>query len=279
MEDAKTVLKLTNVDKVYGKGEAAVQAIKDVSLKVWPKEVTLIMGPSGSGKTTLLSISGALLKPTNGSVFIDDTDISRLSETKLPAIRLKNIGFVFQAFNLLSALTVLENVEFAYNLLGVKGRRAKERATDILTELGLRQRLNHYPDQISGGEKQRVALARALVAEPKLILADEPTGNLDSKSGYQVVELLHEIANQRNSAVVIASHDTRIMNISKRILWLEDGTLKESGIEMVTDPICEMRLRKDEVLYKSFYKGIEYYFCSEKEKKNFDKNPKKYIKT
>lgn len=271
------VLSLKNVNKIYGKGDAEVHAAKDIDLEARAGEVTLIMGPSGSGKTTLLSISGILLRPTSGQVLINNKDITKLTESQLSRIRLKNIGFVFQAFNLLSSLTVLENVELSYNLLGLKGNKARDNSKDILAELGLGKRLNHYPDEISGGEKQRVALARALAAEPKLILADEPTGNLDSKSGHQVVGLLQKIAKERKSAVVVVSHDMRIMDIADRMLWLEDGMLSEDGFKMAVDPVCGMKLRKDQAIHSSIYRNEEYFFCSEKDKTTFEVNPDKYL--
>lgn len=271
------VLSLRKVNKIYGKGDAAVHAAKDIELEARAGEVTLIMGPSGSGKTTLLSMSGVLLRPTSGEIIIDDQDITKLSERQLAKIRLKNIGFVFQAFNLLASLTVLENVEFSYNLLGIRGKKAREGSTDILNELGLGKRLRHYPDEISGGEKQRVALARALAAKPKLILADEPTGNLDSKSGHQVVGLLQQIAKERKSAVVVVSHDMRIMDIADRMLWLEDGMLSEDGFKMTVDPVCGMKLRKDETTHSVVYNNEEYYFCSEIDKKKFKSSPQKFI--
>ncbi len=220
------VLELKDVVKTYGRGHAAVEAVKKTNFKVFPKEVVVVMGPSGSGKTTLLSISGLLLSPSTGSVHMAGENTTNLSQKKLAYFRLKHIGFVFQAFNLLAPLTALENVEMAFNLAGLKGSKAKEAATEILTDLGLGKRLQHKPADLSGGEKQRVAVARALANEPELILADEPTGNLDSKSGHKVVELLHDIAKKRGSGVVVVSHDMRIMDIADRVLRLEDGEIK-----------------------------------------------------
>lgn len=277
MEQRNTVLELMGVNKIYGKGNAAVHAVTDVNFKVEQGDVTLIMGPSGSGKTTLLSISGALLKPTDGSVYINGTEITKLSEKALPGIRLKNIGFIFQAFNLLSALSVMENVELTYNLLGLNRQIAKKKAVEILSELGLKNRLDHYPDEISGGEKQRVAIARALAAEPNLILADEPTGNLDSKSGHHVVELLHNIAKDRGSAVVVVSHDMRIMDIADRVLRLEDGRLFQTT-DLLTDPVCGMSFTKVDAVSDFYFHGASYYFCSRRCLELFMDMPEKFIK-
>ncbi len=233
MSEQKPVLELQEVEKVYGQGRAAVKALAGVSLKVEPGEVAVIMGPSGSGKTTLLSISGALLKPTSGRVSIMGEDITKLSERELPRIRLKHIGFVFQAFNLLSALTALENVEITLSLANSSGNNARRKAADLLTSLGLKDRLSHYPDELSGGEKQRVAIARALINDPDLILADEPTGNLDSKAGHAVAELLQQIAKRDGKAVVVVSHDMRIIDIADHVHWLEDGRLRPESARLL----------------------------------------------
>ena len=187
-------LQVTHVSKRYGSGATAVTAVHDVSLSVSPGEIVLIMGPSGSGKTTLLSMLGALLKPTEGIIQLNGTVISALAESRLPEIRLRQFGFIFQDFNLLSALTTLENVAIVAELAGSRSGTARRKATDLLRELGLGERLNFLPEKLSGGEKQRVAIARALVNDPALILADEPTANLDSKIGQEIMRLLRGIA-------------------------------------------------------------------------------------
>ncbi len=219
------ILKVHHVSKTFGSGHTAVKALNDIHLHVIPGDIVLIMGPSGSGKTTLLTIAGGLLKPTNGEVMINGSDIVPMSETKLPAVRRDNIGFVFQSFNLLEALTALENVEVALFLRGVNGTEARTRATGLLTRLGLKDRLHFRPNQLSGGEKQRVAVARALANDPKIILADEPTANLDAKNGREVMLLLCQIACQEQRAVVIVSHDERLRSVAKRVLTIEDGRL------------------------------------------------------
>lgn len=223
------VLDLHNLTKIYGEGETKVVAVDNIDLEVNRGEIILIMGPSGSGKTTLLSLSGGILKPTEGAVLVNNINITNLSENDLPEIRLKNIGFVFQSFNLLSALTTLENVQIVLQLARIKNGFAKKKAEEVLKTLGLEKRLSFLPEKLSGGEKQRVSIARALVNDPVVVLADEPTANLDSKNGHEVMTLLHNIAKKENRSVVIVSHDQRIKDIADRVLWLEDGKFgKES---------------------------------------------------
>jgi putative ABC transport system ATP-binding protein len=221
------VLELENVSKVYGTGRVEVKAVDQVDLNVKPGEIVLIMGPSGSGKTTLLSIAGLLLQPTDGGLWVAGEKINGKSQQKLAELRLHSLGFVFQAYNLLGALTALENVEIVMNLAGRRGRPAREKAEALLTLLGLKERLNYLPANLSGGEKQRVAIARALANDPPLILADEPTGNLDSKTGQEVMELLCcGLGRDQGRAIVIVTHDQRLRQIADRVLWLEDGCLR-----------------------------------------------------
>jgi putative ABC transport system ATP-binding protein len=231
-------LQVTHVSKSYGSGSTEVTAVHDISLSVRPGEIVLIMGPSGSGKTTLLSMLGALLKPTAGTIQLNGTVISALAESRLPDIRLKQFGFVFQDFNLLSALTALENVAIVAELAGTRSSEAKHKATSLLTEIGLGERLHFLPEKLSGGEKQRVAIARALINDPALILADEPTANLDSKIGQEIMRLLRRIAKDHpaggsgagDRSVIIVSHDQRIREIADRVLWLEDGEFKKEEL-------------------------------------------------
>ncbi len=218
-----SILQVTDVSKRYGSGTTEVIAVRQVSLSVAPGEIVLIMGPSGSGKTTLLSMLGALLKPTEGEIQLNGDVISALAESRLPDIRLRQFGFIFQDFNLLSALSALENVAIVAELGGMKSGPARKKAADLLSGLGLGERLNFLPEKLSGGEKQRVAIARALVNDPALILADEPTANLDSKIGHEIMQLLRRIAKEQGRSVVIVSHDQRIRDIADRVLWLEDG--------------------------------------------------------
>ncbi len=254
-------LKVERVTKRYGAGATEVTAVRGVSLTVAPGEVVLIMGPSGSGKTTLLSMLGALLKPTEGTIQLNGDVISALAENRLPDIRLRQFGFIFQDFNLLSALTALENVAIVAELAGARGGAARKKAAALLTDLGLGGRLNFLPEKLSGGEKQRVAIARALINDPTLILADEPTANLDSKIGHEIMRLLRRIAVEQNRSVVIVSHDQRIKDIADRVLWLEDGQFKEM-VTMVTDPVCGMTIEREKAAAQFEQGGVVYYFCS-----------------
>lgn len=225
------ILDATGLTKLHGEGETAVLAVDDVDLKVRRSEIVLIMGPSGSGKTTLLTMLGGLARPTAGTIIIDGVDISALSESRLADVRRHSVGFVFQSFNLLEPLSASENVEVALNLAG-KSRGARARAVELLTDLGMEQRLGFKPMDLSGGERQRVSIARTLANDPKLILADEPTANLDSIHGHDVVALLGDIAKQQGRSVIIVSHDYRIRQVADRVLWLEDGRFKDVGQSM-----------------------------------------------
>lgn len=217
--------------KTYGTGSAAVHALDNVSLNVQAGEVLMLMGPSGSGKTTLLSIMGCILQATQGSVKIDGKEIVGLAEKKLPRIRLDHFGFIFQGFNLFPALTVRENVEVGLHLKGVKGSAARKRATDLLTQVGLEEKLNKLPADLSGGQKQRVAIARALAGDPPIVLADEPTAALDSHSGQVVMEILSGLARQRDRAVVIVTHDSRVLHYADRIVRIADGRIVDAEAE------------------------------------------------
>ena len=224
----KAFLHVHGVRKTYGAGHAAVHAVRDISLDVAPGETVLVMGPSGSGKTTLLTIIGSLLTPDAGTVRYGDLHVSQLSKRRLPGIRAKHLGFIFQSFNLLDSLNVLENVAVVLELKGVRGREARRRAAAMLRRLGLSKRLTYPVQKLSGGERQRVSVARALVGDPDLILADEPTANLDSKNGREVIKLLCEVSCREGRAVVIVSHDVRIKESVHRVLTLEDGRLTKT---------------------------------------------------
>ena len=270
-----STLEISHVTKRYGSGATEVVAVQDVSLSVAPGEIVLIMGPSGSGKTTLLSMLGALLKPTEGEIQINGDVISALKENRLPDIRLRQFGFIFQDFNLLSALSALENVAIVAELAGVRGSDARRKATELLTALGLGQRLNFLPEKLSGGEKQRVAIARALVNNPALILADEPTANLDSKIGHEIMRLLRSIAKEQGRSVVIVSHDQRIKDIADRVLWLEDGQFKEM-VTMATDPVCGMAVERERAICLE-WDGQEFYFCARGCRDEFADHPEQFI--
>lgn len=270
-----TTLQVTHVTKRYGAGTTEVQAVRDVSLEVAPGEIVLIMGPSGSGKTTLLQMMGALLKPTEGTIQLNGTMLSALAENRLPGIRLRQFGFIFQDFNLLSALTVLDNIALVAELAGTKRSEARKKAASILTGLGLSERLKFLPEKLSGGEKQRVAIARALVNDPALILADEPTANLDSKIGHEIMRLLQNIAKEQGRSVVIVSHDQRIQDIADRVLWLEDGAFKEMTT-MATDPVCSMKVEREKAVTTE-WDGQLYSFCSKGCRREFLEEPEQFL--
>ncbi len=274
------ILQAENVVKTFGQGHALVRAVDGVSLELQQGEMVTITGPSGSGKTTLVSILGALLRADSGKVVIDGTDISTLSEAGLSALRARTIGFVFQSFNLLEALSVRENVLFPAHLAPGGVKAAAPRADEILEKLGLAERRHALPRTLSGGEKQRVAIARALINEPRLIIADEPTGNLDSKSGQNVLMVLHDIARDDGRGVLIVTHDRRVEDVADRILWLEDGKLRDRKLdahEWVRDPVCNMAI--DSWTSEIFIDHGEarYHFCSERCRERFTATPETYI--
>ena len=228
MPEGEPVLRMENITKVYGSGRTAVTALNEVSFRAWAGEVVIVMGPSGSGKTSLLTVAGAILKLTSGSVWLCGTNVTELSESRLASVRREKVGFVYQSFNLLEALTALENVRLVIDG-AVSGRTANERARGLLDMLGLSHRLDSLPKHLSDGEKQRVAIARALAKEPVLILADEPTANLDAKRGREVMDVLRQKAVNMNRAVVIVSHDHRIREVAHRVYWLEDGQIRSES--------------------------------------------------
>lgn len=219
------VLRVEQVHRTFGDGTGAVAAVGGVSLQVDPGEVVLVMGPSGSGKTTLLAMCGALLRPTSGRVWVGDVEVTALRERDLPEVRLRQIGFIFQAANLLANLTATENVRLVLDAAGLARAVAERRARDLLDDLQLSARADARPDQLSGGERQRVAIARALANDPPFVLADEPTANLDSRAGYRLVHTLEELAKERGKSLLIVTHDLRIADVADRVLWLEDGRL------------------------------------------------------
>ncbi len=272
MADGRVVLGMEGVTKVYGSGDAAVAALDNVDMEARAGEVVVIMGPSGAGKTTFLTIAGALMRPTSGKVRIAGTEITGLSENELPAVRRRRVGFIFQSFNLLESLTALENVSV---VMADGGRSAANRARELLNMMGLSHRVKSLPKQLSGGEKQRVAIARALANNPDLILADEPTANLDSKRGQEIQRLLRQIALDLGKAVVIVSHDHRIREVAHRVLWLEDGRFR-SDVVTGRDPVCGQVIELESAPKKSF-EGKSYYFCAEQCLKLFQASPERYV--
>ena len=226
-----SVVAVQDVSKTFGAGHTAVTAVDHVSLSVDAGDIVLVMGPSGSGKTTLLSMIGTLISPTTGGILISGQDTSTLGPAQLSRLRLREFGFVFQTFNLLSALTAEENVMMPLLTAGVPRKQARAKARAALEQLQLGHRLRNLPKDLSGGEKQRVAIARSLANDPRLILADEPTANLDAKTGQDVTLLLCQTACRENRAVIIVSHDQRLRTAAKRVITIEDGrlTAEEAG--------------------------------------------------
>ena len=271
------ILRVSALTKVFGEAERTVRAVDGVDLTVCCGELVLIMGPSGSGKTTLLTMIGGLLRPTSGSVMINGVDITTLSEAELAPVRRSSVGFIFQSFNLWESLTVQENVELPLNIAGVKGREARERARALLVDRGLEERLSSRTRDLSGGEKQRVSIARALANEPQLLLADEPTANLDSKHGRDVMHLLHDIAKKGDRAVIVVSHDQRIREVADRVLWLEDGRLTDMS-QLATDPVCGMGVEVAQARVALPYAGKTYYFCSNGCSWEFQENPEAFLR-
>ena len=274
------ILQAIHLSKRFGSGHSEVRAVDDVNLDIHRGEMVLIMGPSGSGKTTLLSMLGALLRPTSGRVSIDGMDITALSERRLPELRAKKVGFIFQAFNLLEALNVEENILFPAQLLPGGVAAARGRMEALLERLDLGERRHALPRTLSGGEKQRVAIARALINQPPILLADEPTGNLDSHKGQEVLMVLHEIARDDGRAVVIVTHDPRVEEIADRILWLEDGKLRDRKSEdhaWVLDPVCRMKVDEWTAGITTEYQGKKYFFCSMRCRERFDADPPRYV--
>lgn len=213
------------LNKIYIEGKVEVKAVSSVDLQLCEGEIVGLFGPSGSGKTTLLSLLGCILRPTSGSIRLNGREITDLTEKELPAIRKKYISFIFQGFNLFPALTAYENVMLVLKLKGIDRDIADKRAKELLTKVGLSERMHFLPRDMSGGEKQRVAIARALAADSPIILADEPTGNLDHVSGRRVMEILRGLAVERKRCIVVATHDKRIEDIFDRILLMEDGKI------------------------------------------------------
>jgi putative ABC transport system ATP-binding protein len=219
------VLEAHDIVKELGQGAGLVRALKGVSLALYPGELTLLMGPSGSGKTTLLSILGCILTPTSGSVMLAGERVDGLAPEQLAGVRRRNIGFIFQSYNLFPTLTALENVRLALDVRGLPAAETIIRAETALREVGLGHRLRSYPRNMSGGEQQRVAVARALAGDPAVILADEPTAALDSENGHQVMALLARIAKEKGRAVLAVTHDPRTHSYADRIVRIEDGMI------------------------------------------------------
>ena len=228
---SRPLLQLRNLCKVYQEGETARAVLTDVNATVISGEFAVLLGPSGSGKSTLLNLISGIDVPSSGDVLIGSTNLTALSEKERTLFRRKNIGLVFQFFNLLPTLTVLENLLLPLDLNGVTGKAAKERAMELLDAVGLADRARSFPDRLSGGEQQRVAIARALVHDPPLILADEPTGNLDSDTGSHVMRLLGDLVRQSGKTVVVVTHRTEAVSFADRVFLVREGSLQEMPAE------------------------------------------------
>jgi putative ABC transport system ATP-binding protein len=243
-QERKTVIRAKGLGKVYREGATELRALQGVDLEVRAGELTMLMGPSGSGKTTLLSILGCILRASEGKLEVLGRDVSALPESELPRIRREGIGFVFQGFNLFPTLTAGENVALALDLRGVRAGEAKKRGEELLAEVGLAQKARAFPADLSGGQKQRVAIARALAGDPPILLADEPTAALDSTSGRTVIELLQRLARLHGRAVVMVTHDPRVLPFGDRIIHLEDGRIvrEEKSVTSATETVSFLEI-------------------------------------
>jgi putative ABC transport system ATP-binding protein len=216
---------LSNVRKIYQLGGETVNALAGLTLSVNPGEFTAIMGPSGSGKSTLMNILGCLDRPTSGSYLLDGQEVAKLNDDELATTRNKKIGFVFQSFNLLPRMSTLQNVALPMVYAGVDKKERLERAAQVLTMVGLKERMNHQPNELSGGQRQRVAIARALVNDPTIIMADEPTGNLDTKSGDEVMAIFSEL-NSQGRTIILVTHEPEIATYAGRVIYVRDGLIE-----------------------------------------------------
>ena len=219
------IVRTTDVTKSFQLGKHELQVLKGISLKIATGRYISIMGPSGSGKSTLFNMIGGLDKPTSGKVFIDEVDIAQLDAYELAWLRCRKIGYIFQTFNLIPVMTALENVTLPMIFAGTGNDEAMERGMELLRLVGLDQRHSHRPSELSGGQQQRVAVARALANNPAIILADEPTGNLDLKTGEEIIGLLKQMSSERGVTIISATHDFKMLNVSDEVIWIRDGLI------------------------------------------------------
>jgi putative ABC transport system ATP-binding protein len=217
------IVRVTGVTKSFRLGKTTVEALKGIDLEISAGEYISIMGPSGSGKSTLFNMIGGLDKPTAGKVYIDEVDVSQLDAYELAWLRCRKIGYIFQTFNIIQVMTALENVTLPMTFAGIGSDEAVERGMALLETVGLADRFRHKPFELSGGQQQRVAVARALANDPAIILADEPTGNLDLSTGEEIIALLKELSRERQVTVISATHDFKMLNVSDRVVWIRDG--------------------------------------------------------
>ena len=226
---SNTIIELKDVRKTYHLGEVEVKALRDVDLKIKKEEFVAIMGPSGSGKSTLLHMIGCLDRPTSGKIYLDRVDISKLNDSELARLRGKKIGFVFQFFNLYPTLSARENIELPMLILESDKKEREKKSAKLLETVGLEKRAEHLPSQLSGGERQRVAISRALANDPPLLLADEPTGNLDSKTGEEIMKFLDKLQEKEKVTIVMVTHEEHIAKYAERIIRLKDGKIVDGG--------------------------------------------------
>jgi len=224
-EHRDVVVSARDVWRIYRMGDVETRALRGATIDIFAGEYMSIMGPSGSGKSTLFNMIGGLDKPTEGKVFIDEVDVAQLDAFELAWLRCRKIGYIFQTFNVIPVMTCLENVTLPMVFAGEDDDEARERAVELLTLVGLGDRLKHKPPQMSGGQQQRVAVARALANNPAIVLADEPTANLDQKTGAQIIDLLRELCDRRGVTIVSATHDMKMLSVSDRIVWIRDGQI------------------------------------------------------
>lgn len=238
MKNTPPIVIVSHVSKVYGSGMNAVHALRDVSLAIQQGELVAAAGPSGSGKTTLLNLLGCLDRPDAGSISLGPLNVSHLPSSALPAVRRRQLGFVFQTFNLVPILTVFENVEYPLLLLGVARRERRVRVSELLDRVGLADKATRHPQDLSGGQRQRVAIARALINRPALVLADEPTANLDSVSGAAVLDLMSDMRRDLGTSFFFASHDPRLLSRMDRVIALRDGMLDTQTFVPLQEETC-----------------------------------------
>jgi len=227
MESTNNIVRVSRVVKDFLMGKTKVQVLKGIDLEIKSGEYVSIMGPSGSGKTTLFNMIGGLDKPTAGSVFIDEIDISQLDAYELAWLRCRKIGYIFQTFNIIQVMTALENVTLPMIFAGVPDDAAREKGMELLDLVGLKKRFQHKPFELSGGQQQRVAVARALANDPAIILADEPTGNLDLSTGDEIIQLLKLLSQEKGVTIISATHDLKMLNVSDRVIWISDGKIEK----------------------------------------------------
>lgn len=223
--DVQNIVRTRGVKKVYKMGKLELEALKGIDLEIKRSEYISIMGPSGSGKSTLFNMIGALDKPTSGKVYIDEVDVAQLDAYELAWLRCRKIGYIFQTFNLIPVMTALENVTLPMIFAGLSTDESIDKAVDLLETVGLGDRVQHRPLELSGGQQQRVAVARALANDPAIVLADEPTGNLDRQTGREIIELLRRLNTEKEVTIISATHDLKMLDVSDRIVWVEDGKI------------------------------------------------------